>query len=696
MSFAADSSAEGSAKDRGADTPAQDAALLASAYFAIAHTAHMISPGDEATGFFWLPAGLLVSMLLLTSRHQWPALVTGAMLGDAAFGLAHHLPPSSIATRFFVTALQSLAGAWAVERFIGRPFRLTTARGLLWFLFLASALTTLGGAFLGVALLDGVQAVLDLSPALWPRWGSNAMGVLLVAPLMLAWSEPIGASLGLERRWRKLELVALAAGTAASVLTVFGYADGIASPMRILLAAPALWAGLRFGLRGATVVHLALAIPIAFLTGAALHGLEPAAQLRFFVGPGQNLVSLIVVVGLALAVVLQESRSQVAALRQSEALFRVAMHRSPIGAAIVGLDGRWIDVNSALCRIVGYSPEQLLTTNFQAITHPEDLDLDLEQMQRTLAGEIDGYRMEKRYIRGDGSTIWVQLDGVLLRSAEGEALQFLSNVQDITERKAAQRRVLDLNATLESRVAARTRELEAANRELELANRELESFSSSVSHDLRSPLRLIDGFSQMLAREHLDPGNAAALADIARIRGAARRMDELIDSMLKLARQTRGPLQRSRVDLSAIARETLDQLAAGAPSRSVRVSIEPDLIARGSPALLRAVMENLLGNAWKFTAKVSQAEIEVGREERGGEPMFFVRDNGAGFSMQYSKQLFRAFRRLHDETEFAGTGIGLVTVQRIVQRHGGRIDFDSEVGEGACFWFSIPEQAPGA
>jgi light-regulated signal transduction histidine kinase (bacteriophytochrome) len=149
------------------------------------------------------------------------------------------------------------------------------------------------------------------------------------------------------------------------------------------------------------------------------------------------------------------------------------------------------------------------------------------------------------------------------------------------------------------------------------------------------------------------------------------------------------------VDLSAIAKETIETLSAEHPERSVRVRIEPGLAVRGSATLLRAVMENLLSNSWKFTARAVDAEISFGQRVRGDAPMFFVRDNGAGFSMEYADQLFRAFRRLHDEDEFPGTGIGLVTVQRIVQRYGGRIEVESSVGEGACFYFSIPDRGDG-
>lgn len=669
-----------------------DAALMAAAWFAIADTGHGLSPGDDAYGFFWLPAGLMVSALMLTKRGQWPALLIGGLLGDWAFGLAHAMPPWTIALRFAVTALQSLAGVLALHSLFDGTFRLTTARGLLWFLYFTAALAPLAGAVAGTALLGNAHSAAEFARDLWPRWGSNAMGVILLAPHMLAWSGPGDGGLDLRRRPRQFEAALLLATLAACVVAVFVVGRGIVSPLRIVLAAPALWAGLRFGLRGATSANLLLAIPIAFFTGAAVDGESVASLVGQHIGPAQVLISLVAIVSLALAIVIVESETQLEAVRQNEEFFRVALHRSPIGAAIVAPDGRFLDANAALCRIVRYSREELLARDFQSITHSDDLAAELGLLRKTLDGEIDSYTMDKRYLTGDGSVCWGQLDCVLLRNPDGTPLHFLSSIQDITQRKEAERRILVLNATLESRVAERTREFEEANRELELANRELDSFSSSVSHDLRSPLRLIDGFSQMLAREHLDPNDIGAHRDLERIRGAARRMDELIDSMLRLARQTRGPLQRETLDLTAIAQETAEMLKDASPQRRVDVRIEPGLVAHGSGALLRAVMENLIGNAWKFTAKREDARIEVGRETRNGESMFFVRDNGVGFNMVHADQLFRAFRRLHDEDEYPGTGIGLVTVQRIVQRHGGHIDFDSEVDDGACFWFSIPDR----
>jgi light-regulated signal transduction histidine kinase (bacteriophytochrome) len=240
-----------------------------------------------------------------------------------------------------------------------------------------------------------------------------------------------------------------------------------------------------------------------------------------------------------------------------------------------------------------------------------------------------------------------------------------------------------LNEELEQHVDERTAQLAAANRELE-------SFSYSVSHDLRAPLRAIDGFSQALLEDYGDSLDAQGQDYLQRIRGATQRMSELIDALLGLSRVTRAELQRESIDLSAMAEAVAAELRLRDPTRPVDFDIVPTLTATGDVRLLRVVMENLLGNAWKFTAKQAQARIEFGvQTEPDGAPAFFVRDNGAGFDTTYVDKLFGAFQRLHRVSEFPGTGIGLATVQRIIHRHGGRVWAEGEVGQGATFYFTL-------
>jgi light-regulated signal transduction histidine kinase (bacteriophytochrome) len=234
--------------------------------------------------------------------------------------------------------------------------------------------------------------------------------------------------------------------------------------------------------------------------------------------------------------------------------------------------------------------------------------------------------------------------------------------------------------------------LQSAKSAGEAANRELEAFSYSVAHDLRAPLRSIDGFSKALEEDY-----SAALDDqgrryLASVRQSAQRMGLLIEDLLILSRVTRSEMRRQRVDLSRLARSVLDALQASQPDRQMEIALADGVVVDGDEGLLRVVLENLLGNAWKFTGKRADARIEFAVTQQSGEPVYVVRDNGAGFDMAYASKLFGTFQRLHSSTEFEGTGIGLATVQRIVTRHGGRVWALGEVDRGASLYFTL---APG-
>ena len=236
------------------------------------------------------------------------------------------------------------------------------------------------------------------------------------------------------------------------------------------------------------------------------------------------------------------------------------------------------------------------------------------------------------------------------------------------------------------------RDLENTNRDLEGANKELEAFSYSVSHDLRAPLRSIDGFSQILLEDHAQGFDEEARGYLARVRASSRRMALLIDDLLNLSRVTRSVLRHQTVDLSALAREIAAEIQKSRPDREARFVIAEGLVAFGDASLLRVALENLLGNAWKFTSKKEVATIEFGAAPyEGGDVAYYVRDDGAGFDPRYAEKLFGAFQRLHGAEDFEGTGIGLATVARIVHRHGGRVWAEGAVGEGATFFFTLKQ-----
>src|SRR3990170_2325538 len=263
-------------------------------------------------------------------------------------------------------------------------------------------------------------------------------------------------------------------------------------------------------------------------------------------------------------------------------------------------------------------------------------------------------------------------------------------VQDITERKQAEDEVTKLNRELEHRVEERTLELKRANEDLAVAKTEMETFTYSVAHDLRSPLRLIDGFTILLLKKQRERLDMDGQDHLERIRASARRMGQLIDDLMNLSFVMRAEVVPGEVDLSAIAMSIAIDLEKADPERKSDFVIEEGLAARGDERLLRMVLENLLGNAWKFTSKKDGPRIEFCRcGEEDGKYVFCVRDNGVGFEMAHAERLFQPFQRLHSQDEFPGTGIGLATVRQIVQRHGGRVWAEGAKGAGAAFYFTL-------
>jgi PAS domain S-box-containing protein len=355
--------------------------------------------------------------------------------------------------------------------------------------------------------------------------------------------------------------------------------------------------------------------------------------------------------------------------------------------ATVRFDGYFQRVNPHWGEVLGWTANELVAQPFVDFVHPGDRGRTSAEADKLARSSGKSLSFENRYRARDGSYHWLLWNA----TASAEDGLIYAAARDITVRKqqeaaleAKEAQLRALAEDLEARVEWRTSELTAANKELE-------AFSYSIAHDLRAPLRAINGYSHALLEDHGDELPEVAQTDLARVRQASQRMATLIDELLGLSRITRRELLHEPVDLSAFAVEIADKLKTQAAAHEVQVEIEPGLRVIGDPELLRLVLQNLFENAWKFTAETEGARVELSRVGgENGKSTFAVRDNGAGFDMRYSDKLFRPFERLHRQDEYRGTGVGLTTVARVVNRHGGRIWADGTPGKGAAFYFELP------
>ena len=360
-----------------------------------------------------------------------------------------------------------------------------------------------------------------------------------------------------------------------------------------------------------------------------------------------------------------------AALSQANSLLQMMLDNMPDQIYFKDAQSRFIRNSRSQAKALGLSDpaEAVGKSDFDFFPHAQ---LSYEKEQEIIRSGKPLVDEEERIVWPDGRETWVSTTKIPLPDQSGQIIGTFGISRDITERKRAE-------------VA-----LQKAKLELEAANKELEAFSYSVSHDLRAPLRSIDGFSQALLEDYSELLPPEGRNFLERVRSSAQRMAELIDDLLNLSKVTRASMKLVSVDLSQLAQGIAAELQRTHAERRLSFNITPNLKAYADPNLLQIVLENLLNNAWKFTSKREQAKIEFGSKHENAETIYFVRDNGAGFDMAYTNKLFGAFQRLHAMTEFPGTGVGLATVQRIINRHGGRIWAEGAVGQGATFFFTLP------
>jgi PAS domain S-box-containing protein len=384
------------------------------------------------------------------------------------------------------------------------------------------------------------------------------------------------------------------------------------------------------------------------------------------------------------------------AQRESEERFRATFEQAAVGLAHVALDGVYLRVNQRMCDITGYARADLVGKHLQDITHPEDIDIDVNLRTKLLAGELNGIRFEKRFLRPEGSPIWVQVTGSLAWDAvTGMPLYFISVVEDISERKAlmqenerlffaaraAERTLRQLNETLEERVAERTVELQRSNRELD-------RFAYVASHDLKAPLRAIDNLSKWIETDAADVLPDPSREHLNKLRGRVHRMERLLDDLLAFSRAGRIQHVAERVDGSLLVRNVFELLA---PPPEFRLLADDLPVLETQRVPLETVMRNLIGNAIKHHHKADGC-ISVTAEDLGDLVEFRVSDDGPGIAPAFHERIFELFQTLQPRDQLEGSGMGLAIVKKTVESMGGTITVESEAGQGAAFRFTWPKK----
>jgi PAS domain S-box-containing protein len=374
------------------------------------------------------------------------------------------------------------------------------------------------------------------------------------------------------------------------------------------------------------------------------------------------------------------------ALRQSEERFRLLVEGvKDYGIFMLNPDGCVASWNAGAERIKGYRAEEIIGQHFSRFYTPEDLEHGKPDRALGVAMAEGRYEEEGWRVRKDGSQFWADVLITALRDGAGELKGFAKVTRDITEHQRAEDRIRHLNDELKQRIL-----------EVEAANRELEAFSYSVSHDLRAPLRAMDGFSRILLEEHAPHLSEEVQHYLQLVRDNAQQMGRLIDALLNFSRLGRKSLTKEPIAPAELVRQVVEELGTERHGRRLEIKLKDLPACQADPALLKQVFVNLLANALKYTRGREESAIEIGCRDDGdrlGEHIYYVKDNGVGFDMRYVHKLFGVFQRLHRAEEYEGTGVGLATVQRIVQRHGGRVWAEAELNRGATFYFTLENGA---
>ncbi len=633
---------------------------------------------------FWPGAGVILAWFWLLGSRQIPL----ALL--VVFGLRYAFRPDFEVVESAIKATTLAIGYGVTGEMLRHwlPVKKwwTSLRELVVFLSIA----------LPACLIIGILATFNIGPSdgeafVQPvtglRFGlGDFIGCLVCAPLIaltIGVSSPRpGSSLWDVEESQSPRLKRVAELTAQSLLVIvcaylaFGKTKVFENNAEHLLVLPMLWIVYRNGVKGAVYGGFAISVSASLAILVLQMDRSRLDSLQIF-------LITILVTGLALGVLISGREEAMVALEASQLNHRYAAEAARDGLWEFDLHGQEIHLSPAFMRILGNEPGQT-SVPFSWFTDripPSDLGRLNEAIERHVT-EDEPFRIEHRLHLSSEKTIWLYSFGQAIRNRKGVPIKMLGATNDITERKEADEKIRQLNIDLEKRVQERTAELQAANDEFA-------SFSYSVSHDLRGPLRSINGFAKLLSDDYGDQLTGDGAMYLERIRAASVRMGNLIDDLLQLSRMGRFEPRLAPVNLTALATGILEDQDIHHPDRTATISVAPDMHAVADAGLLRNMLENLLQNAWKFTSKEQSPHIEVGHLREGDETTYYVRDNGVGFDPKYAAKLFMPFERLHNDPAYPGSGIGLATVAKIVYLHGGRVWAESEPGKGATFYFTL-------
>ncbi len=652
---------------------------LAAAYFAAAKLGLAYASIGQSVSLIWPPTGIAIAAILLLGNRVWPGICLGAFLAN----VTTPIPLGAAAGIAVGNTLEAVLAAHLFRRRAGPRPNLARPRSISALVFVAVPLGCLVSAIVGVTSLSlsGAISAAEAGSALGTWWVGDVLGGLLVAPLILTWAVNPDLT-GAGRRLLEVTLLAVTSVLIAVLVLgryrEFSFLEYFDYPF--LLFPLVFWAGLRFGLRGASSMSFTVAALAVWHTSQGVGPFAADNALRTVVTLLAHLGTL-AVTGLMLAAVGAEREAAAEALRRSEERFKAFMDNSPAVAHMKNAEGRYLFVSAAFGRVFGRPTSELIGRTLDEIW-PREVAAKLRANDRAVFQMGQLQEFTEVLPMGDGSVShWLSSKFPLIQHGEEPILAGISvNISDLVRREED---VKTLNSALERKVG-----------ELTTINQELETFRYSISHDLRAPLRTLQGFTDLLLEDCGGELSAHGRAHVQRIASAARYLTRLTEDLLTYARLGPGePVRLERTDLRATVDETLAALRAelDAQAASVEVDVPVALpLVAAQPSTLSLVLTNLVTNAAKFVAPGVLPCIRIRAEDGGSWVRLWVEDNGIGIDPRHQDRIFGLFSRLHSTAQYPGTGVGLAVVRRGIDRMGGRLGLDSDYGVGSRFWIELP------